>query len=97
MRWLLDANGGEKGQGVAQRRRCGYHAQSAGGFVMSCPARRKDAQGAAVFLGRARCQVGQAHPSWQAVCRTNSSASEKKCITFADLMHNLETASFEGF
>lgn len=36
-------------------------------------------------------------PSLKHVCRTNSSASEKKCITFADLMHNLQTASFEGF
>ena len=64
--------------------------------VAACPARRNVRRGAALFLVVA-VAGGACSSCWQAVRRANSSAPEKKCITFANLVHNLQTASFEGF
>jgi hypothetical protein len=50
----------------------------------------------AVFLVKLLAAGACAH-CWQDVRRANSSAPEKKCITFANLVHNLQTAPFEGF
>ena len=84
------------GVGVAKRPCSPFHAQSAWLTGSSVPSASECPKGRGAAPGHAP-GGGCLRHCWQDVRRANSSAPEKKCITFANLVHNLQTAPFEGF